>query len=696
MNALTLFQFDERFDTPIYTDEVDATAPPGIWRLGKPCEHSSKIFMRVANRSDMPENPGRPELLKKSNFELSKFTFKRQMIILINISIVIVGKDGILSTSRKRKIQDVIMRDREMVELEQQSKKYTGPVGKNPWGAIAQDWTAPTKQRDFAEELQLFAMQRGLAPTKTKRSFGGAGDFGEYPKRRSGGYADWDAPQDDQDIDPIAASLHKPVYRSPSPLGETILSEDEDARWQKKLKKPRMTMVADEVETKKSAKNRLFSGLKRRVSNRARVEIYEEEESEEEQLPPPSLSRSIPEKDLRMTISARMDDGPTEANRRLNERFHSTSKPSIMSRLSKRRDSGDSLERDTGEDLRAELETRHGANMVIQVQQSDKEDGEEDASDEAMEEERYVRRKEGSDKKKKQSKTASGILGRPIKQEKDADSTGLLKKIKEEPVDSKKDVREKIRAKQREMQEQEKKRRDQRAQPKDRDAPARTRDRERNRERDREVDRRRERETARRKDTVVSTKKKPSVPVRKKKLPVKIKKEKVSDDDDSSSSSSSSDSDSDSDSDSSSDSESSSDSDSSSSSSDSSDSSSSSSSSDSDKETRKKKTLTKRKPSAGKGIGSKTTALSSRKSRAEQDRDDRRNRHLKPSDSGRIRKRSPPPKDRRKPSGRDDKSKSKGSSSRTSKESKDKEVLRDKLKEYLKQAKERKNKKGGK
>ena len=30
------------------------------------------------------------------------------------------------------------MRDRELHEEQEKSKKYTGPVGKNPWGAIAE------------------------------------------------------------------------------------------------------------------------------------------------------------------------------------------------------------------------------------------------------------------------------------------------------------------------------------------------------------------------------------------------------------------------------------------------------------------------------------------------------------------------------------------------------------------------------
>jgi hypothetical protein len=152
----------------------------------------------------------------------------------------------------------------------------------------------------------------------------------------------------------------------------------------------------------------LLKGIKRRVTNHSRVEIFEEEEDLDEgtqqvqvdQDPPPfgrGASRHELDdfgKDLRLTINAKMDDQEesnlfSTSGKRLNERFHGkTGRGSILSRLSDphhigggghldrlggrmRRDSGDSLERDNGEDLRAELDGRHAANMVIQVRNKD-------------------------------------------------------------------------------------------------------------------------------------------------------------------------------------------------------------------------------------------------------------------------------------------------------------------------------------
>ena len=50
--------------------------------------------------------------------------------------------------------------------------------------------------------------------------------------------------------------------------------EDEDARWKSKLKRPRMAMVADEVQSKAAAKSRLFSTMKRSASVRSRDVVY--------------------------------------------------------------------------------------------------------------------------------------------------------------------------------------------------------------------------------------------------------------------------------------------------------------------------------------------------------------------------------------------------------------------------------------
>ena len=116
-----------------------------------------------------------------------------------------------------------------------------------------------------------------------------------------------------------------------------------------------MSMVADEIESKQSAKTRLFQGLKRRVANNSsRIEIFEEEMEDEEEEVPEAAEAAVPldRRDLRMTIRVDNDRRPTnDSVRGLNERFHARPEEE-----GKRMESGDSLEMDKGEDLRAELD----------------------------------------------------------------------------------------------------------------------------------------------------------------------------------------------------------------------------------------------------------------------------------------------------------------------------------------------------
>ena len=74
---------------------------------------------------------------------------------------------GILSQTRKRRLQEAMLVEKERQEKWELDKKYTGPVGKNPWGAIAEDWTGKNRgaQLDYATELEMF---RGMLPSKKK------------------------------------------------------------------------------------------------------------------------------------------------------------------------------------------------------------------------------------------------------------------------------------------------------------------------------------------------------------------------------------------------------------------------------------------------------------------------------------------------------------------------------------------------
>ena len=48
-----------------------------------------------------------------------------------------------------------MLAEKAAVEEHEATKKYSGPVGKNPWGTIAEDWASHGRkgEKDFSEEL---------------------------------------------------------------------------------------------------------------------------------------------------------------------------------------------------------------------------------------------------------------------------------------------------------------------------------------------------------------------------------------------------------------------------------------------------------------------------------------------------------------------------------------------------------------
>ena len=122
-------------------------------------------------------------------------------------------------------------------------------------------------------------------------------------------------------------------------------------------------MYSDQMEDRKSAKNRILSSIKRKVDNSTlSTEIYEEEEedSDEEDL------------DMRQKLSrTRYVQGKSKnGSSSIFNRVGST-RSRKSSEHYPEEDSGDSLERDKGEDL-GEMQMQ----MKIQVTQSDAEEEE--------------------------------------------------------------------------------------------------------------------------------------------------------------------------------------------------------------------------------------------------------------------------------------------------------------------------------
>ena len=94
---------------------------------------------------------------------------------------------------------------------------------------------------------------------------------------------------------------------------------EKDIKWSKRLKRPRMHMVADEIESKISAKTRLYKGIQRRIDRPEvrksfgsdQIEIFEEEEEENDSLHRPDQSRRrsepiIGDKNETLTMSVKI------------------------------------------------------------------------------------------------------------------------------------------------------------------------------------------------------------------------------------------------------------------------------------------------------------------------------------------------------------------------------------------------------
>jgi len=162
----------EKFDLPlnafINVSEVGIDVPMYAnaeqWRIGKPSDKLGvTIFMRIATRHDTVLNDASSGIGETSHLSNEELRQK-------NIKLKTTG--GLISNSRKRKLQEVMLAEKAAVEEHEATKKYSGPVGKNPWGTIAEDWASHGRkgEKDFSEELgELANLVGGKKKTIFKR-----------------------------------------------------------------------------------------------------------------------------------------------------------------------------------------------------------------------------------------------------------------------------------------------------------------------------------------------------------------------------------------------------------------------------------------------------------------------------------------------------------------------------------------------
>ena len=151
-----LKKFDSsNFNEPIDLNEFKLPDPPatgGPWRLGKPSPHenfegTTAIYMRLAFKDDT-NKPLTERDLNQKNFQLRR--------------------EGILSRSKKERIQQTLEHHQRLAIEHEQSKKYKN-FGSNPWGEIAEDWTGTKKAPpNFDDELSFMKdmLLRKRTPTK--------------------------------------------------------------------------------------------------------------------------------------------------------------------------------------------------------------------------------------------------------------------------------------------------------------------------------------------------------------------------------------------------------------------------------------------------------------------------------------------------------------------------------------------------
>jgi len=349
----------EDFDRLVHPDDIPISMPEGKWRLGKEHKKCDAILLRF---------PKRPDFLPAHYLTNDKY------------------KPNIKHTEPP---PEVVEKERELREKNRNFDK------KNPWGEVAAEWASPKKggPREYVMDIN---------------------NMDNPPARFAIGMRDWDNPENEDESNPTKVyappsrkrKIHDRMdfgaretdptetYFSEGEVSESETEEKEPIKWEGKLKRPRMGMVAD-IEEAKKAKNMLSRVglttkpkrkadarpalvLKRKVNNAkfvVREEVVEELSSEEDD----HYLQEARNKDLRHQLTMKIENQPIreklKPTRKFAERFGD-------------RDLSD-LERDDGRDL-GDIE-----NMKIEIRRdTSSSEGEDNGMDVDSDEDKIQRRRE--------------------------------------------------------------------------------------------------------------------------------------------------------------------------------------------------------------------------------------------------------------------------------------------------------------
>jgi len=295
----------DEFDKMVHPDDIPIEMPEGKWRYGKHHKKCGAILMRFPLKTTLKTK-------KKGHY---------------------------LQNDRSDRTRNVEPQDLEDIEQqEREERKNFNP--KDPWSDLSQKWAknGETGEREYV--MSLSSLDRP-------------------PARLATGRRDWDAPKDENhpvQIRPPRES-RKRKYSEEESEPKTFFEETQEISdsegsdessgeedWRKKLKKPRLGMVADieEAKQKNTVRDRLKGGggggpakrlktsegprLKRQISNNYVVSEKIIVESSDDDFNDPALIEEAKNDDLRHHLTMRVENKPTgrpilKATKRLTNRF---------------------------------------------------------------------------------------------------------------------------------------------------------------------------------------------------------------------------------------------------------------------------------------------------------------------------------------------------------------------------------------
>jgi len=403
----------DEFDKMVHPDDLPEERPEGKWRFGIK-GHKKRDFDTILMRFPLKS------ALKKGHY---------------------LQNDR--SARGSWKVQPPA--DIELIEEEEKFRRKNFDK-KNPWADLSESWSNATRNaKDREYEIDL-------------------ADLDHPPRRLATGLRDWDNPEDpyhavqirpresrkrklSDDMDEGPETFFEEEIPDSGEDGGEAADSDTEEEWKKKLKRPRLGMVADMEEQKQKGgiKSRLLGGqgaakrlktsggprIKRKISNNYVVsEKIIVESSEEDELNDPDLLEEAKNEDLRHHLTMRVENINKQTNRPILK---------ATKRLTNRFAGPDSDEDDRG-----------GAfeNMKIQIRADDSSGQDEgmDVDDEHTDARTKLKKRREAKENLDHKRTSGDLRDRMSRDRKSADSDRKRDRRHDMDVDTSSSRRDKVRS----------------------------------------------------------------------------------------------------------------------------------------------------------------------------------------------------------------------------------------------------------